>query len=269
MRRRWFVFLLVLAVLPTHARVDASSSDWDLLMRGGDKCYHNGQLGKATVCFKKAFRIAKLNGQKYELAESASHLSSTYLLRNLPEDAESCCLECLGNIDKFEDPIPRNDVAILNNLGRAYLEQKKFDQAESVLLRVFSYEKTAGLTQSKDFPSTANSLAILYVQLEKFSAAADMYKLLISTSEASKTEIANYLRSLALVNLCEKKYFEAEPLFKRSIALLEEQHCQADLAKSLEGYAGLLRNTDRIAEAVELEKRASSLRFRELPDSPI
>ena len=58
------------------------------------------------------------------------------------------------------------------------------------------------------------------------------------------------------------KYAEAEPFFKRSLAILEKtlgpEH--PNEAKALENYAKLLRKANREAEAAKLEARAKAIR---------
>ena len=62
----------------------------------------------------------------------------------------------------------------------------------------------------------------------------------------------------------EARYAEAEPLFKRSLAILEKalgpEH--PDVAASLENYASLLRQTARADEAERLEARAKAIRAK-------
>ena len=58
------------------------------------------------------------------------------------------------------------------------------------------------------------------------------------------------------------KYAEAEPLYQRSLAILEKalgpEHPL--VATSLENYAALLRNMNREAEAAQMEARAKAIR---------
>jgi tetratricopeptide (TPR) repeat protein len=58
------------------------------------------------------------------------------------------------------------------------------------------------------------------------------------------------------------KYAEAEPLYKRALAI-SEKALGADhpaVADVLENYASLLRTTGRDSEAEKLEARASAIR---------
>ncbi len=62
----------------------------------------------------------------------------------------------------------------------------------------------------------------------------------------------------------QSKYAEAEPLYKRSLAIREKalgpEH--PDVAQSLENYAALLRQTARADEAERMEARAKAIRAK-------
>ena len=67
--------------------------------------------------------------------------------------------------------------------------------------------------------------------------------------------MAASLNGLAFLYSAQGKYAEAEPLFKRSLAILEKalgpEH--PNVATSLENWAKLLRQINRDAEAAKLE----------------
>ena len=66
------------------------------------------------------------------------------------------------------------------------------------------------------------------------------------------------------------KYDQAEPLFKRSLAIREKalgpEH--PDVATALESQAKILRAAKREAEAVPMEARATAIRARHARDNP-
>ena len=74
--------------------------------------------------------------------------------------------------------------------------------------------------------------------------------------------MANSLNNLAVLYLLHGKYSEAEPLYKRSLAIVakalgpEHPH----VATSLENYAMLLRKTNREVGAIRMEARAEAIR---------
>ncbi len=76
--------------------------------------------------------------------------------------------------------------------------------------------------------------------------------------------MAASLNNLALLHKVQGNYAEAEPLYKRALAIWEKalgpEH--PDVATSLENYAALLRETGRADEAAEMEARAKAIRAK-------
>ncbi len=74
--------------------------------------------------------------------------------------------------------------------------------------------------------------------------------------------LATSLFALGSLYHAQGKYAEAEPLYQRSLAILEKalgpEH--PNVANGLENYAGLLRQTGREDEAAEMEARAKAIR---------
>ncbi len=76
--------------------------------------------------------------------------------------------------------------------------------------------------------------------------------------------MATSLNNLALLYKAQGNYAEAEPLYRRSLAIWEKalgpEH--PDVVQSLENYAALLRETGRADEAAEMEVRAKAIRAK-------
>ncbi len=76
--------------------------------------------------------------------------------------------------------------------------------------------------------------------------------------------MAASLNNLAGLYEAQSHYAEAEPLYQRSLAILEKalgpEH--TDVATTLENYAALLRETARGDEAESMEARAKSIRAK-------
>ena len=74
--------------------------------------------------------------------------------------------------------------------------------------------------------------------------------------------MATSLNNLAVLYQLQGRYAEAEPLFKRSLAIREKAlgPVHPDVAATLENLALLDRLTNRTAEADALEKRATEIR---------
>ena len=74
--------------------------------------------------------------------------------------------------------------------------------------------------------------------------------------------LARSLNNLAGAYAAQGKYAEAEPLYQRSLAILEKVRGpdDPDVATVLSNYAALLQATNRGAEAAKLEARANAIR---------
>jgi tetratricopeptide (TPR) repeat protein len=74
--------------------------------------------------------------------------------------------------------------------------------------------------------------------------------------------VATSLNNLAALYRAQGKYDQAEPLYKRALAILEKalgpEH--PDVATVLGNYAALLEKTNRQAEAEKLRQRAAKIR---------
>jgi tetratricopeptide (TPR) repeat protein len=74
--------------------------------------------------------------------------------------------------------------------------------------------------------------------------------------------VAESLNNLALLYDTQGQYAQAEPLYKRSLAIREKAlgPDHPDVAVSLENLAALYRATKREKEAEKLEQRAATIR---------
>ena len=70
---------------------------------------------------------------------------------------------------------------------------------------------------------------------------------------------------MAALYKAQARYAEAEPLYKRALAISEKalgpNHPR--VTTSLENYASLLRKTNRAAEAAQMEARAARIRAKQ------
>ena len=78
------------------------------------------------------------------------------------------------------------------------------------------------------------------------------------------------LNNLALLYKDQGRYAEAEPLYKRALAIWEKalgpEH--PHVATILENYAALLRKTERTTEATKMEARAKAIRAKRADQNP-
>ncbi len=85
-----------------------------------------------------------------------------------------------------------------------------------------------------------------------------------------ETHAAASLNNLASLYHAQGKHTEAEPLYRRALAIWEKalgpEH--PHVAASLKNYARLLRETGRGAEATRMEARAEAIRAKHAEQNP-
>ncbi len=83
-------------------------------------------------------------------------------------------------------------------------------------------------------------------------------------------DLATDLNNLALLYYVHGKYAQAEPLYRRALAIqgkaLGPEHPQ--IARVLENYAALLYKLNREAEADKMEARAQAVRAKHAKENP-
>lgn len=113
--------------------------------------------------------------------------------------------------------------------------------------------------------NTYNDAGMQALKVAQYAKAERMLKLALREAELSglsDTRVATSLNNLALLYGDQGKYDQAEPLYKRSLAISEKAFGPGhpNVATSLENLAVLLVATGRRAEADRLLKRATAIR---------
>jgi tetratricopeptide (TPR) repeat protein len=189
----------------------------------------------------------------------------------------------------------------LDSLAADQHELERFDQAEASLRRTLAIREINLGPGSAEVAHTDDRLALLFFQTKRFADAEPFYRrsLEIYTAlldpanpllargydnlavteamlkkydeserlyrEALKlrdSEDALSLRNLALVLVAQDKNADAEPLYRRALAILDApNNDNPELLKALlPEYISLLRDLKRPAEAARLENRGKSVK---------
>ncbi len=77
-------------------------------------------------------------------------------------------------------------------------------------------------------------------------------------------DVATTLRNLAALYKAQGKYAEAEPLYKRALAIQEKglRPDHPNVVTTLKNLAEVYKKTGRVDEAKRLEERANAIRSR-------
>ena len=158
----------------------------------------------------------------------------------------------------------------LKKRARNALDVGNFEEAERLLNEASDKDVDAARrlkeVAEERFLSAAASKAengdLKWTQLD-YCAAAEYYQEAVELLPRRYNEqLADYLNAAGLAYNKAGRYSEAEPLYKRSLQIMERvlgpDH--PNVATVLENYADLLQKMDREKEAAELEARAKSIR---------
>ena len=106
-----------------------------------------------------------------------------------------------------------------------------------------------------------------------YAEAEKQFEAALKEAEAfgpDDVRLATSLNELGLVYRAQGKYAEAEPLFKRALAILDRalgpKH--PDVALVLKNYAALLRKTGHSGEATMMGLRAKAIRAKHARQNP-
>ncbi len=161
-------------------------------------------------------------------------------------------------------PAFADDWTDANDAGTKLLKAKKYAEAEK-------YFKTARDISAGDkekyghYATTLLNLGLVYEKLNKIELSEKCYREVLPIYEKAYSknslEVSNALQGLA--DLCREngRLSEAEPLYKRAIAIREvSAPISSDFGDSLSGLSEVLRRLGRDADAEPSLKRCISVR---------
>lgn len=139
-----------------------------------------------------------------------------------------------------------------------------YGEAERRFLAALKRAERLGAV-NKGTASSLNNLGLVYKSQRKLRKAEVFFRRALRAYEATapaSAQLARVLYHLATLCHARQEYTEAESLYQRSIVLtkraLGETHRK--LATRLEGYARLLKHTNRERRAAQMQARAQAIR---------
>ena len=106
--------------------------------------------------------------------------------------------------------------------------------------------------------SSYDSLAVVLASLTRYREAEELYRKSLTLRDQDDLDS---LRNLTLVLVAQEKYKDAEPVYRRALAMVDVPNPEdtQQLTELLSGYAGVLRQLKRPAEAARIEARLKGL----------
>lgn len=177
-----------------------------------------------------------------------------------------------GNLDAAEDlfrqalnavqRVPHKPIDVVkcqNSLARAFTLQARAEEAESMFKRSLDILRRAYGAKSPELVQTMLDLGSIYESEGDHPAAMALYNQVLSINQSNfgpeHPETAHSLHRLARAKSNAGKQTEAESDYKHAINILEKHPDDGEMKTLLKDYADLLRKTNRLAEADEIERK--------------
>ena len=271
-RSKWFLAgLLCLALWSAHA--SAHDGTWQSYIDGAVEAYVEGDYAEARKQFERAVKTAEAFGSEDpRLATSLNGLAETYRAQGRYAEAEPLHKRVLAIREKALGLGHPNIVQSLNNLAGLYHDQGMSAKAEPLLKRVKELEAHAA-AQSTLWQSHMASGVAAYQQ-GNYAEADMQLEAGLKIAEGFGPQdgrLGTTLDNLGSLRRAQGKYAQAEPLYQRSLAILEKalgpEH--PDVATSLNNVASIYQAQGRYAEAEPLYQRSLAIYEKALgPEHP-
>lgn len=151
--------------------------------------------------------------------------------------------------------------ASLTQLGLAYTAQRRFVEAETVLLRAAGVKEKVYGAEHPDFARALLDVGAVYRVMNEHAKAEVPIRRAVAILEKvlgpEHPEVAGNLTNLGGRLRDQGKFAEAEPILKRALAIREKilPPNDADIVRSRLGVANLYADQGRVAEAEPLFQR--------------
>lgn len=150
--------------------------------------------------------------------------------------------------------------------GMKAYRRRDYAEAERRFFAILKRAESLGVV-SKHTATALNNLGLVYKKQRKRRKAEAYFRRAVDAYEVTapkSPQLARVLYHLATLCHARKEHTEAEALYQRALALtqrtLGEHHLK--LATRLQGYARLLKHTNRHGRAALMQARASGIRAR-------
>ena len=150
--------------------------------------------------------------------------------------------------------------------GAAAKKAGEYKKADTIYQAGLAAARKIGPSDTR-VASSLVSLASLYEQAGNHSQIEILHKLAVAVEEKGQGKdhpaVAMRLSGLARYYQNRTRYADAETMLLRAIAIVEKPGAnKADLAKTLDQYAGVLRLVNRPDDAAKVAARAAALKTR-------
>jgi tetratricopeptide (TPR) repeat protein len=250
------------ALGPSHPDVAANLNDLATLYRD------EGQYAQAESLYRRSLGIVRKAGtaESPDVAIGLNNLAELYSDQGKYDEAEKLYKESLEICEKTQGPKDMSVAISLNNLGALYDNEKKYDEAEQAYRRALVIKEINLGASDPSVALTLSNLGRIYVSAGKFEQAQPvLYRALTilhwPIESNSNPVVGRALDHLATYYRETGNYDLADYYYKKSMEVTRKSQGarSQNLAKTMNDYAVLLRQTHRPAEAAKLEASARAM----------
>jgi tetratricopeptide (TPR) repeat protein len=157
----------------------ADDASFKKSMDAGVEALKQSNYEEATKNFAEAQKVAEQDHNDFYLALSMSRIADVYQRQKKFAEAESLFKQSLALAEKAKGPGKNVVLMSLNSLGTLYLAQNNLPKAETHLKRVIEMldgATSSDLTSERYLPTAMDNLAVVYRSQKKFGQAEALYK---------------------------------------------------------------------------------------------
>jgi tetratricopeptide (TPR) repeat protein len=153
---------------------------------------------------------------------------------------------------------------LLQNLGDAERRAENYPAAETLLVRALSIYAIAGSAFYREASIAQNTLARVYRATDREQESEqnhlDAIRLSIKAGGERNTDVGVFSRDLAILYTKQRRFSEAENLYRGSITILRDRLGDASyqLSKTYRAYSEMLHAAGREREAAQYRERADA-----------
>ncbi len=197
-----------------------------------------------------------------EYANALHKLANLYWRLGKYRDSETMFRETMEIKEKLLGAEHLEVGEITYNLAVLFYFQGKFSEAETMYIKSIDIiEKKSG-KDCIDISAPLNSLAGLYVTQGKYEEAEPLFKRALEIREKySHPELAVTLMNFGNFHFDLRRFYEAEELYKKSLALLEKNlgDMHPEVGKALNSIGNVYHEQEKYSEALPYYEKAKEI----------
>jgi len=222
--------------------------------RMGDVLWYAGELEKAFESYRAAVAMAE---EKSDIAAAHIGLAIIHGIMHELDDSVREYKEALKHLEGSDDL--HSIARAYNNLGDAYLEQEKWDEALEVLQKGEEYGERSGWANIKTFMLTNAATALIHKgELQKARVKLDE-ALRIAEGIDGKSSLAGTHRAFGTLYRSERSWSRMVESYRRAIFIYTDvkipyytAHCRLDLGLGFMEMGEPAKAFQEFREAMEI-----------------